>query len=101
MRSTDAYIGLYYDVPAFGFIARRVADCFGWEYGRFWFTTTSLHLYEEHRDKALSIPAMPKIVESLKDQPWYLSGGTPVERWKEVQEIARRKLDNYVAAHRS
>ena len=51
MRSTDLWFGLYYDVPAFHMLQRAVAFALGLEAGELWFTTTSLHLYEEHWDR--------------------------------------------------
>ncbi len=52
MRSSDVWFGIYYDIPAFCFIQRRVAEALNREAGRFDLTTSSLHLYEKHEGKA-------------------------------------------------
>jgi hypothetical protein len=100
MRSSDAFRGFYYDVPAFGFIARRVADVLGWKYGRFWFTTTSMHVYAQDTAKALRISSDPVVVESLPDTvPWPVdSTASLMARWIAVQLRAKSMLRSMVDA---
>lgn len=52
MRSTDLWFGLYYDLPAFAFMGRAVAKALSRPSGLTFLTTTSLHLYNKHLDRA-------------------------------------------------
>jgi hypothetical protein len=48
MRSTDLWMGLYYDIPYVAFLAARLAEALMSTTGEIWLTTTSLHLYERN-----------------------------------------------------
>jgi Thymidylate synthase len=96
MRSTDAYIGLYYDVPSFSFLARRVADVFGFRYGRFFFTTSSLHVYPTYVDKARQISSFPRVV-GFPDSPWvYSKDVSYMARWEAMVVRAGDELRSMV-----
>ncbi|SCX72794.1 thymidylate synthase [Variovorax sp. EL159] len=75
MRSNDAWLGLPHDVFTFTMLQELVARSVGIELGEYKHAVGSLHLYDEHHDKALQfldegwqthrpMPPMPK------SDPW-------------------------------
>jgi hypothetical protein len=48
MRSTDLWMGLYYDIPYVSFLAARLAEALMVGLGEVWLSTSSLHLYERN-----------------------------------------------------
>ncbi|ECV5244931.1 thymidylate synthase, partial [Salmonella enterica subsp. enterica] len=71
MRSNDAYLGLPHDVFAFTMIQEYAACILGYDIGHYKHFVGSLHLYDEHRNKArdyinegwqdvIEMPIMPK-----------------------------------------
>jgi thymidylate synthase len=87
MRSNDAFLGLPHDIFAFTMLQELVARSVGVSLGIYTHTVGSLHLYEEHRDKArryieegwqssTEMPAMPR--------------GSP---WERVAKIIRTEQD--------
>ncbi|MCY1231325.1 Thymidylate synthase 1 [Variovorax boronicumulans] len=99
MRSNDAWLGLPHDVFTFTMLQELVARSLGIELGEYKHAVGSLHLYDEHHDKALRflnegwqthrpMPPMPK------GDPW-----AAVKNLLEFEKKVRTDRDDVPVPH--
>lgn len=91
MRSSDVFVGLPYDLMAYGLTVDAIAMQTGLKPGTLHFTLAHAHLYEPHFDLAL------ECIES--EQPWFLGPMPTLPKW-DVDSILRQP-DAYVAVVRT
>lgn len=92
MRSCDAWLGLYYDVPAFAFLGRCVGIALGKNLGGMTLSVTSLHLYEEHLGLVPHLEPRVKAVISPLAHLDVPTAGDPAELWQFLVAWARREV---------
>lgn len=103
MRSTDAWLGLYYDVPAFAFLGRAVALALGRSFGAVTLTTTSLHLYSTDLPKVGNVTSHVDVVASPLNHLDLPTHESPTGRhearalWRGMVTWAGEQIDAWLA----
>jgi thymidylate synthase len=96
MRSCDAWLGLYYDLPAFAFLGRAVGVALGVNLRRVWLHVGSLHLYARDWDKATLVkPRHDLVVNPLSHLDLPMSPGDPAATWNGLVEWARDEVERW------
>lgn len=95
MRSTDLWLGLYYDLPAFAFLQRAVAKALQRGVGPTYLSTSSLHLYSRNAPAAAKIEgryANEQRVHGALPEPDLSRAASATERWHWLVEWANRQI---------
>jgi thymidylate synthase len=88
MRSNDAWHGLPYDLFQFAQVQCSLANALGADVGKYVHTANSLHLYEQHWERAGELQYAADFEPAVR--PWGV--GRVGDTWPEIRERAAKLL---------